>query len=209
MDDRLSQPHLVLIQWTTGLELRTLRSQASHPIHEANTYVWLSTYSFHLLSVSRLECHKAWFWGQFESESSSMIYLTLENPLYIFTDDPTLCRNIPHPLDRQVWQSHNLLIHLEYVSLSWCVCVCVCACACVYMYIHSLANPHIYFLNNLLEEVQSLKLLGVTISCDLSWANHISKFASKGSCQMASFVIQSPSLAHLNTYPAAIPSSAA
>ena len=32
-DDRLSQLHLVLIQWKTGLKLRTLRSQASHPNH--------------------------------------------------------------------------------------------------------------------------------------------------------------------------------
>ena len=30
-DDRLSQPHLVLIQQPTGLKLRTLRSHASHP----------------------------------------------------------------------------------------------------------------------------------------------------------------------------------
>ena len=36
-DDRLSQPHLVLIQWSTGHELRTLRSQASHPNRYTNT----------------------------------------------------------------------------------------------------------------------------------------------------------------------------
>ena len=36
-DDRLSQPHLVLIQHPMGLELRTLRSQVSHPNHKANT----------------------------------------------------------------------------------------------------------------------------------------------------------------------------
>ena len=32
-DDRLSQPHLVLIQQPTGLKLRTLRSQTSYPNH--------------------------------------------------------------------------------------------------------------------------------------------------------------------------------
>ena len=48
-----------------------------------------------------------------------------------------------------------------------------------------LANPLIYFLNNTLEEVQSLKLMGLTISHDLSWAKHISKLAPKPSCQLS------------------------
>ena len=37
------------------------------------------------------------------------------------------------------------------------------------------------FLTIHLEEVQSFKLLGLTISHNLSWANHISKLASKAS----------------------------
>ena len=41
-----------------------------------------------------------------------------------------------------------------------------------------LANPPIYFLNSPLEEVQSFKLPGLTISYDLFSANHISKLAS-------------------------------
>ena len=40
-DDRLSQPNLVLIQQPTGLKLRALGSQASHPNHEANTRLTL------------------------------------------------------------------------------------------------------------------------------------------------------------------------
>ena len=42
-------------------------------------------------------------------------------------------------------------------------------------------TPPIYLLNNPLKEVQSFKLLGLTLSHDLSWANHISKLASKAS----------------------------
>ena len=42
-------------------------------------------------------------------------------------------------------------------------------------------NPHIYFLNNPLEEVLSFKLLGLTICHDLSWESHISNLASKAS----------------------------
>ena len=47
-----------------------------------------------------------------------------------------------------------------------------------------LANPPIYFLYNPLEAVQSFKLLGLSISHSLSWANHISKLASKISCRL-------------------------
>ena len=46
-------------------------------------------------------------------------------------------------------------------------------------------NPFIYFINNPLEEVQSFKLLGLTLSPDLSWENHISKLASKASHQLS------------------------
>ena len=42
-------------------------------------------------------------------------------------------------------------------------------------------EPPIYFLNNPLEEVLSLKLLGLTICHDLSWESHISNLASKAS----------------------------
>ena len=33
-----------------------------------------------------------------------------------------------------------------------------------------LANPTVYFLNNPFDEIQSFRLLGLTISHDLSWA---------------------------------------
>ena len=44
-----------------------------------------------------------------------------------------------------------------------------------------MGNPPISFHNNSLEEVQSLKLQSLTLQHDLSWANHISKVASKAS----------------------------
>ena len=44
-----------------------------------------------------------------------------------------------------------------------------------------LETTPIYFLNNLLEEVLSFKLLGFTICHDLSWESHISKLVSKES----------------------------
>ena len=49
------------------------------------------------------------------------------------------------------------------------------------------ANPPIYFLNNRLKEVQSLKLPSLAISHDLSWASHISELASKARCRLGIF----------------------
>ena len=80
------------------------KTNSTHCLLTSSTLVanvWLSTEPFHL-SLSRLECLKAVFWAQSYSWSSSMISLTLENPLYPFADDSTLCHDIPHPSDRQV-----------------------------------------------------------------------------------------------------------
>ena len=69
------------------------------------------------------------------------------------------------------------------------------------------ANPAINFLIEPLEEVKSLKLLGLTIRHDLSWTNHISEMASKASRRLGilhrarSFLGQSE---HLKTYDAFI-----
>ena len=71
--------------------------------------VWLSTEPFHLLSLSRQEYHKAVFKAPYYSESSSVISLTLENPLYLFVDD------IPHPSDRQTAAS-SLSSHLAKIT---------------------------------------------------------------------------------------------
>ena len=59
-----------------------------------------------------------------------------------------------------------------------------------------LANNPIYFLNKPLEDVKSLKCLDLTISHDLSWADHIFKMASPAR-DWASFVVKGLSLANL------------
>ena len=41
-----------------------------------------------------------------------MISLTLKNPLYLFAGDSTLCRDIPHPSDKQAATS-SLSLDLE------------------------------------------------------------------------------------------------
>ena len=56
-----------------------------------------------------------------------MISLTMENPLYLFADDSTLCHDIPHPSDRQAAASslssdlkkdYKTVKYLEYVFQS-------------------------------------------------------------------------------------------
>ena len=51
--------------------------------------------------LSRLEFLKAVFCALFFFWFSSMISQTLENPLYLYTDDSTLCHTICHPSDQQ------------------------------------------------------------------------------------------------------------
>ena len=47
---------------------------------------------------------------------SSMISDSLENPLYLFADDSTLCRTIGHPSDRQAAAS-SLTAHLDKITI--------------------------------------------------------------------------------------------
>ena len=147
---------------------------------------------FHPLFLSRLEFLKVAFWALFFFWFSSMISPTLWKILYLFADDSTLCRTIGHPSDRQAaassltadvgkitnwsntWnmffnpdKSHTLTMSLRKDHLQ-----------------PPTSNPPIYFLNNPLEEVLSLKLQGLTICHDLSWESHISNLASKASCRL-------------------------
>jgi len=70
-DDRLSQPHLVLIQRKRGLKLRTLRSQASHPHHEANNRLSLS---FEVVGVTE---HFLFWNPDFQHISGMEKYITI------------------------------------------------------------------------------------------------------------------------------------
>ena len=108
-------------------------------------------------------------------------------PLYLFADDSTLCRTICHPSDKHAAASSltadlgkikKLVQHVEHVFQSGQVS---------YSHFVSLKGSSgkkkkpIYFLNTPLEEVLSLKLLGLTICHNLSWESHIYNLASKAS----------------------------
>ena len=56
---------------------------------------------FQPLFLSRLEFLNVAFWALFFFWFSSMISLTLANPLYLFADDSTLCHTICNPSDQQ------------------------------------------------------------------------------------------------------------
>ena len=148
--------------------------------HDLLTYytlvanLWLSMESFQRLSLSRLKCPQGLFWVQSYSSCSSTISLTFENPLQLFADDSTLCRDIPHPSYRQAAASspssdldksqagQTLMPFNSDKSRTLTIS----------LQKDHLANP-LFFLHNPLEKIQSLKLMGFTISHDLSWANHI------------------------------------
>ena len=110
---------------------------------------------------------------------------SLDNPLYLFADDSTLCHTIRHPSDRQATAS-SLSADLDKItnwSNMWNMSFNPYKSHTLTMSLRKdcLENTHIYFLTNPLE-VLSFKLLGLTICHDLSWESHISKLASKTSC---------------------------
>ena len=131
----------------------------------------------------------------------------------LFADDSILCHDISHPSDRHEVTS-SLSSDLDKIrnwSNTWNMSfkleksrtITLC-----HRKDHS-ANSPMYFLNNRLKEVQSLKLLGLTLSHDLSWANHILKLAPKANHRLSILRHAKSFLAHLNSYPPTRPSSIA
>ena len=129
-----------------------------HPSWNIFVTVWKMEFS-HPLFLSRLEVLKAVFWALFFFWFSSMISLTLENPLYLFAYVSTLCRTICHPSEWQAAAS-SLSADLDKIT-SWSNTLSLC-----------LSERTVWnlprFLNNPLEEILTLKLLGITICQDLS-----------------------------------------
>ena len=104
---------------------------------------------------------------------------SLENPLYLFADESTLCRPICHPSD---WQAAASLLSADLDKITnWYNTWNMSLTLTMSLRKHRLVTPPIYFLNNPLEEVLSFKLLGLTICHDLSWESHVSNLASKAS----------------------------
>ena len=110
---------------------------------------------------------------------------SLEIPASLFADYFTLCCIISHASDRQAaasplsadldgirsWSNtSNMSFNPDKSTPSFRK--------------DRLANPPMYFLNEPLEEVKSLKLLGFTINHNLSLAGHISKIVFKASSRL-------------------------
>jgi len=126
------------------------------------TNVWLSTESFHLLSLSMLVYPKAVFWAQSYSKSSSLISLVLQKvlSLYLLMTLPAMTSLIlqtgrlqPLP-SLQTMKKKKLQVGAQTLRI---------------------------FIS-ILTKVQSFKLLGLTISRDLSSAGHISTLAFGAGC---------------------------
>ena len=119
--------------------------------------------------------------------------VSLENTLYLFADDSTLCQDIPLPSDRQAAVS-SLSSDLDKItswSNTWNMSFNPDKYHTLTLSLQKdcMSNLPIYFLSNPLEG-HSLILVGLTVSRDLSWANNILKLASKAG--WASSIIQSP-----------------
>ena len=96
-----------------------------------------------------------------------MISLTLENPLYLFADESTLYHDIPHPSEKQDAAS-SLSSDLDKIiscSNTWNMSLTPDKSHTLTLSFQKnyVANLPIDFLQNLLEKVQLLQRLGLTI----------------------------------------------
>ena len=101
----------------------------------------------------------------------------VKSQIRLFADDCLMYREIKTHLDHTILQ--NDLQCLESWAEDWGMHFNAKKC-----YILSIKNklPHAYTLNNtILERVQSIPYLGVTLSEDLKWNNHIDKITKKAS----------------------------
>ena len=104
----------------------------------------------------------------------------IRSSVRLFADDCVLYRNIESPTDCQILQDD--LNRLAQWEADWQMKFNVAKCHSMRVTRHP-PDKHIQFEYTLhqqrLEQVQSAKYLGITISDDLDWAQHISEISSK------------------------------
>ena len=104
----------------------------------------------------------------------------IRSSVRLFADDCVLYRNIESPTDCQILQDD--LNSLAQWEADWQMKFNVAKCHSMRVTRHP-PDKHIQFEYTLhqqrLEQVQSTKYLGITISDDLDWGQHISEISSK------------------------------
>ena len=104
----------------------------------------------------------------------------IRSSVRLFADDCVLYRNIEYPTDCQILQDD--LNSLAQWEADWQMKFNVAKCHSMRVTRHP-PDKHIHFEYTLhqqrLEQAQSAKYLGITISDDLDWGQHISEISSK------------------------------
>jgi len=131
---------------------------------------------------------------------------SLENTLYLFADDSTLCCDIPHSSYRLSAASSSLQTLIESQArqaLGIYPSILTNLTLSLSLPLKGPFGERSFILScNPLEEVQLLKVLGLTISHDLSLTNHISQLVSKARCRLgillhATSFLGTPWLSHI------------
>ena len=109
----------------------------------------------------------------------------IRSSVRLFSDDCVLYRNIESPMDYQILQDD--LNSLAQWETDWQMKFNVANCHSMRVTRHS-PDQHIQFDNTLLqqklEQVQTAKYLGLTITDDLDWGQHISEISAKATKTM-------------------------
>ena len=109
----------------------------------------------------------------------------IRSSVRLFADDCVFYRNIKSPIDCQILQDH--LNSLAQWETDWQMKVNVAKCHSMRVTRH-LPDKHILFDYTLhqeqLEQVQSAKYLGITITDNLDWGHHVSEISCKATNTM-------------------------
>ena len=162
--------------------------------------MWLSTEPFHLLFLSRLEYPQSSVLGPI----LFLIFIndltdSLENPLYLFADDYTVCRHIPHHFDSpSAASSHSSDLDKNHKLVKFSLSLTLTLSLSKRTVPQTLLCTFYTTVSNRFSHSNSWVSLSAMISLGQATFQN---WLPKPDANWASSGVQSPSLAHLSSYP--------
>lgn len=104
----------------------------------------------------------------------------IQSNIRLFADDTTIFITVDDP-ETAATQLNNDMINIKSWADQWLVNFSPSKTKSMIISNRQLDHPPLYFDGSILENVTSHKHLGLTLTCDLSWSQHIKEIVSKAS----------------------------